>query len=323
MKLFTYDAVSSLPAALAARRGTFFAGGTTLVDLMKLEVLTPERLVDIGSLPLTKIEATPARLRIEALARMADVAASHDVLRNYPVVAQALLRSASPQIRNMATIGGNLMQRTRCSYFRSVAEPCNKRVPGSGCGAFEGDNRSHALFGGGPACVATHASDLAVALVALDATLTLTSAKGSRDVPLAEFYLLPGSSPSTENVLAPGELITAVNATGGPRAARSLYVKVRDRASFEFALVSVAAALALEGGMVKDVRLAAGGVGTKPWRLAAAESALRGQPATLAAFEGAAKRSLEGAMPLSGNGFKTSLLERTVVKTLARLGGVS
>jgi xanthine dehydrogenase YagS FAD-binding subunit len=311
MRPFELTAPATVEAALAAP-GTFLAGGTTLVDLMKLNVLTPQHVVDINDLPLRGIDTTDG-LRIGALERMSDVAAHEDV---YPMISRALLASASQQLRNMAAIGGNLLQRTRCTYFRDVATPCNKRVPGSGCPAIEGSNRPHAVLGTSDSCVATHASDLAVALVALDAKVRLTSSAGERTVALAEFYRLPGETPDVENDLRPGELITEVVVPRLDWAARSTYVKVRDRQSYEFALCSAAVALDIQDSRIVDARVAVGGVATVPWRLPEVEAALRGAPAVQASFEDAASVAAEGARPLSGNGFKVSLLRRTVVRAL-------
>jgi len=314
MRPFELTAPASVEAALASP-GTFLAGGTTLVDLMKLNVLTPQHVMDINELPLRGID-TGEGLTIGALERMSDVAEHPGV---YPMISRALLLSASQQLRNMASIGGNLLQRTRCTYFRDVATPCNKREPGSGCPAISGANRMHAVLGTSERCVATHASDVAVALVALDAEIRLVSATGTRTVKLAEFYRLPGDTPEVENDLRPGELITEVLVPRLDWASRSTYVKVRDRQSYEFALCSAAVALDIQDSRVVDARVAVGGVGTVPWRLPAVEAALRGVPATLAAFEDAASVAADGARSLSANGFKVSLLKRTVVRALLEL----
>lgn len=311
MRPFELTAPATLDAAFAAP-GTFLAGGTTLVDLMKLNVLTPRHVVDINDLPLRGID-TRDGLRIGALERMSDIAAHPGV---YPVISRALLLSASQQLRNMASIGGNLLQRTRCGYFRDVATPCNKRAPGSGCPAVTGANRTHAVLGTSEKCVATHASDVAVALVALDAELTLARAEGTRTVRLADFYRVPGETPEVENGLRPGELVTEVVVPRLAWARRSTYVKVRDRASYEFALCSAAVAMDIRDSRVVDARVAAGGVATVPWRLTAVEEALRGAPATAEAFEEATSAAADGAIPLSRNGFKVPLLRRTVVRAL-------
>lgn len=311
MRPFELTAPTTVEAALASP-GAFLAGGTTLVDLMKLNVLTPEHVQDINALPLRGIDIADG-LRIGALERMGDIARHPGV---YPVISEALLKSASQQLRNMASIGGNLLQRTRCGYFRDVAMPCNKREPGSGCSAIAGANRMHAVLGTSDSCVATHASDVAVALVALDAEVRLVSEAGERTVALADFYRVPGDTPEIENDLRSGELITEVIVPKLDWAARSTYVKVRDRQSYEFALCSAAVALDIQDGHVVDARVAVGGVATKPWRLNEVEAALRGKPATEASFEAAASLAAEGAKPLSGNGFKASLLKRTVVRAL-------
>jgi xanthine dehydrogenase YagS FAD-binding subunit len=311
MRAFELNRPDSVAEAVAGG-GVFLAGGTTLVDLMKLDVLTPERVLDINDLPLTGIDDTDG-LRIGALERMSDVAAHPGV---YPVIAQALRASASQQLRNMASIGGNLLQRTRCGYFRDVSTPCNRREPGSGCPARTGANRMHAVLGGSESCVATHASDLAVALVALAAQVRLTGPDGDRTVSLAEFYRLPGDTPEVEHDLRPGELITEVVVPRLDWARRSVYVKVRDRQSYEFALASAAVALDLVDGRVADARVAVGGMATRPWRLPAVEDALRGGPATETAFAAAAELAAEGMEPLSDNGFKLQLVRRTVLRAL-------
>lgn len=314
MRPFELTAPATVEAALASP-GTFLAGGTTLVDLMKLDVLTPRHVLDINELPLRGIDTSDG-LRIGALERMSDVARHPGV---YPAVSRALLLSASQQLRNMASIGGNLMQRTRCSYFRDVATPCNRRDPGSGCPAISGANRMHAVLGTSDSCVATHASDVAVALVALGAEIRLVSSTGSRTVALADFYRLPGDSPQVENDLRPGELIAEVLVPRLDWASHSTYVKVRDRQSYEFALSSAAVALDIAGSRIVDARVAVGGVATVPWRLTAVEAALRGAPATPTAFEAAASVAADGARPLAENEFKVSLLKRTVVRALLEL----
>jgi xanthine dehydrogenase YagS FAD-binding subunit len=323
MQPFAYERASDQAEALrrAAEPGTLFiAGGTDLMQLMKDDVARPARVIDIESLPFDFVEADGNGLRIGALARMADVADHAAVAQDYPVISQALLASASPQVRNMATIGGNLLQRTRCTYFRDTASACNKREPGTGCSAREGLNRVHAILGGSAACVATHASDLAVALLALDAEIELVGPQGAREMTLADFHLLPGDTPERETQLMPGELITSVRVPAATLARRSLYLKVRDRASFEFALTSAAVALAIEGGTIRDARIAVGGVGTKPWRLPAVEQALIGAPAKPETFRAASAEASAGARPLSQNGFKLPLLQKTVERALVALG---
>ncbi|MDQ7809294.1 xanthine dehydrogenase family protein subunit M [Amycolatopsis sp. A133] len=314
MRPFELTAPTTVEAAVATP-GTYLAGGTTLVDLMKLDVLTPQHVLDINEVPLRGIDTTDG-LRFGALERMGTIAAHPGV---YPAISRALLLSASQQLRNMASIGGNLLQRTRCTYFRDVAMPCNKRAPGSGCSALTGANRMHAILGTSDACVATHASDVAVALVALDARLRLVDADGTREVALGEFYRLPGDTPAVENDLRPGELITEVIVPRLDWAANSTYVKVRDRQSYEFALCSAAVALDVRDGIVAHARVAAGGVGTVPWRLPGVEAALRGAPATQATFEAAAAVAADGAQPLAENGFKVPLLQRTIVRALLEL----
>jgi xanthine dehydrogenase YagS FAD-binding subunit len=323
MQGFDFTAATTLRDALfrAPAGATYLAGGTTLVDLMKLDVLRPTSVVDINAVPLRGIDSGRQGLRIGALERMSDVAAHTRVSVDYPVIAQALLQSASPQIRNMASIGGNLMQRTRCDYFRDVNSACNKRRPGSGCPAQTGDNRGHAILGTSTACVSTHPSDLAVALVALDASVRLQSRDGERVVKLADFYLLPDLTPHVENRLRAGELITEVLVPALWWARRSAYLKIRDRQSYEFALTSAAVALDLRGRMIQDVRVAVGGVGTRPWRLPQVEAALRGTPATRESFEEAAKLAAEGARPLARNAFKVALVQRTVARALITLAG--
>ncbi|HYQ66113.1 xanthine dehydrogenase family protein subunit M [Actinophytocola sp.] len=323
MRPYTFAVARSVTEALGhgAADTAYLAGGTTLVDLMKLEVMTPDHVVDINKVPLTGVWTRARRLHIAALERMSDVAAHPLVRARYPVLAEALLASASPQLRNMASIGGNLLQRSRCGYFRDTATPCNKRVPGTGCPALQGANRGHAILGTSDSCVSTHPSDLAVALVALDASVRLTSRAGSRDVRLADFYRLPGTTPHVENDLRPGELITEVTVPRLDFANRSTYVKVRDRAAYEFALAAVAAAVLVENGTVRDVRLAAGGVGTRPWRLTEVEDALRGRRLAPHTVEAAASLATRAARPLAHNGFKVPLLRHTITRALTKLAG--
>ena len=325
MKPFAYETSSSIRDA-SSRGGAdsaFIAGGTTMVDLMKLEVMNPSRLVDVNSLPMRGIQMGEDGLRIGALERMTDVADHPDVTSNYPVISEALLLSASPQIRNMASIGGNLLQRTRCGYFRDVHTACNKREPGTGCSAIHGENRMHAILGTSSSCVATHPSDLAVALVALDASLRLRSGAKERLVKLDDFYLLPGDTPNRENQLQPGELITEVRVPSLPWARKSTYLKIRDRESYIFALTSAALALDIDGDTIRDVRMALGGVGTKPWNLPEVRPALAGQPLKEETFTTAAKLAVNGAKPLSHNGFKVELVQRTIVRALMKLGDLA
>jgi xanthine dehydrogenase YagS FAD-binding subunit len=265
----------------------------------------------------------PDGLRIGALEKMSEVADHPEVVANYPVISQALLKSASAQLRNMASMGGNLLQRTRCGYFRDVSTPCNKRQPGSGCPAIDGWNRTHAILGTSSSCVATHPSDLAVALVALDASILLQSGNNDRLVKLDDFYHVPGETPDRENQLKPGELITEIRVPRLPWAHRSAYLKIRDRESYEFALTSVAVALDIEANNVRDARVAVGGVGTKPWNLPKVRDALIGRPLNRVTFEAAAKLATEGAKPLTHNAFKVELVQRTIVRALMNLGGLA
>jgi xanthine dehydrogenase YagS FAD-binding subunit len=315
---FRFEKAGSIEAAIdaAAVGGRYIAGGTTLIDLMREEVERPEHLVDVNALPMGSIRAEGSDLLIGALARMAEVAAHPETLRLQPMIAEALIEGASPQLRNMASIGGNLLQRVRCPYFRMLDAACNKRDPGSGCSAVEGINAGHAILGTSGHCVATHPSDLAVALVALDATVRVQGPQGERTFAVDELYRLPGDTPHLEHTLGPAELIVEVRIPGGAHARRARYVKVRDRASYEFALVSAAVALDIEGGSIRAARLAAGGVGTRPWRLRACEQALIGKAVDRPVFEAAARISVEGARPLTGNRYKVELLPRTIVRAL-------
>ncbi|KQN05065.1 FAD binding domain-containing protein [Sphingomonas sp. Leaf25] len=297
----------------------FLGGGTNLVDLMRERIARPATLVDVTALS-SAIEERDGALRIGAAASNSSVAEHRIVRDRYPLLARAILAGASAQIRNMATVGGNLLQRTRCTYFYDVAgSRCNKRVPDSGCDAVDGFNRIHAILGASPACIATHPSDLCVALAALDAEVELMSAQGVRTLPLTDLHRLPGDRPDRDTVIEPGELITAVTLPTLSGEMRSTYRKVRDRASYAFALVSVAAAIEVRNGTVADVRLALGGVAAKPWRARIAENALIGGPASIAAFRAAAEAELAAAVPLSGNGFKIELAARTITAVLAEL----
>ncbi|MEW2395656.1 xanthine dehydrogenase family protein subunit M [Streptomyces sp. NPDC046862] len=321
---FTYARVSDTREALAAGRrgGRYIAGGTTLVDLMRETVERPGTLVDISALPLHEVTVTQrGGLRIGALVRMAEAAAHPKVRALFPVLSEALELSASPQLRNMATIGGNIMQRTRCAYFRDVSAACNKREPGSGCAALDGFNRSHAILGTSESCVATHPSDAAVAFAALEASVHLLGPDGERTVPLADFLLRPGSAPNREQALQKGELITAVEVPAHPRPLRSGYLKVRDRQSYEFALTSAAVALHLRGGVIREAKVAAGGVGTVPWKLPAVEQRLIGERPSKALWAEAAEMAADGAHPLQHNRFKVELLKRTVERQLRTVGG--
>lgn len=322
MRPFAYQRVSSTADAItaAATGARYLAGGTTLVDLMREEVEIPESIVDINRLPLNHIRAGDETLVIGALARMSEVAANEDVRRLQPLIAQTLIDGASPQLRNVASIGGNLLQRVRCPYFRMLDAPCNKRVPGSGCSAINGLNAGTAILGTSTHCVATHPSDLAVSLVALDATLHVRGPGGDRSFPVAELFRLPEDTPHLEHTLLPGELIIEVRIPNIPYARTARYLKVRDRQSYEFALVSAAVALQVEDGNITGARVAAGGVGTRPWRMSAVEQALAGKPATRQTFEAAAAVSIEGAQAQSGNAFKVKLLPATIVRALEMVG---
>ena len=324
MHPFSFTAVESATAALRLAsddpRARYLAGGTTLVDLMKLDVERPTQVIDITALPLADVTTLPnGALRVGAMVRNSDLAHNEEVRRRYPMLSQALLAGASGQLRNMATTGGNLLQRTRCPYFRDTAMPCNKREPGTGCSALHGESRGHAVLGTSDACIATHPSDMAVALVALDAVVHTTRAEGDRAIPIAELHRLPGDHPEIETTLAPGELITTVEIPPLPFAPRSLYVKVRDRASYAFALASAAVAIDLDGGRVRDARVALGGVGTVPWRSREAEDALRGRPAAVATYRAAAEAALADAVPRKDNAFKIELARRTLVRALTRV----
>jgi xanthine dehydrogenase YagS FAD-binding subunit len=322
---FQYDRATDVASALGLLRpgGKYLGGGTNLVDLMRETIEAPPSLVDVSAIS-SKIEATPdGGLRIGAGVTNTAVAAHPAVRKRYPVLSRAILAGASAQIRNMASVGGNIMQRTRCYYFYDDAARCNKRLPGSGCDAIDGFNRIHAILGASPDCVATHPSDMCVALAALDAEVQLEGQGGTRTIKLTDLHRLPGGRPDIETELQPGELITAVTLLPLPFAARSSYRKVRDRASYAFALVSVAAALDLEGGTIRDVRIALGGVAHKPWRAWKAEERLRGGPATVQAFRAAAEAELADAAPLRDNGFKIELARRTITAVLGDLAGVS
>jgi xanthine dehydrogenase YagS FAD-binding subunit len=314
------DEASALASAASGAR--YIAGGTTLVDLMRETVERPAAVVDINGLPYGDIDLQPSRLRIGSLVRMSELAAHSGVRGQFPVIAQALELSASAQIRNMASIGGNLMQRPRCLYFRDVSAACNRRAPGSGCAAIAGRNRTHAILGTSDACVATHPSDLAVALVALDAVVITRDGGGERRVPVSDFFRQPGRTPDQEHNLGAGALITGVEVPVVPEARRSGYLKVRDRESFEFALASAAVALDIAAGRVRAARVAVGGVGTVPWRLPAVEQALVGQAAGPDLWRGAASHAADGAKPLSENGFKVELVKRTVERQLATVAGL-
>ncbi len=325
MTPFTYARAADAGEALrlgAAPHAKYLGGGTNLVDLMRETVERPSVLVDVTGLHGRIEDSAEGGLLIGAAARNTAVAEHRAVRARYPMLSRAILAGASGQIRNMATVGGNILQRTRCAYFYDEdGSRCNKRTPGEGCDAIGGFNRNHAILGASSACVATHPSDMCVALAALDAMVHLRGSGGERGLPFTELHRLPGDRPDIETMLEPGELITAVELPPLPMATRSTYRKVRDRSSYAFALVSVAAALELEDGIVKDVRLALGGVAHKAWRAHKAEEALRGGPATREAYRAAAEAELAGAKPLSDNGFKIELATRTIVAVLGELAG--
>ena len=327
MKEFQFNRASSVAQAvqMGAKSSTaqmgatvrFVAGGTNLVDLMKLNVESPDQVVDINGLPLNKVERLPnGGLRIGALVRNSDLAHDPIVVRDFPVLSQALLSGASPQLRNMATTGGNLLQRTRCVYFRDLAHECNKRNPGSGCAALDGYHRTLAILGTSDSCIATNPSDMNVALTALEATIHIQGPKGGRAVPINDFYLLPGSTPNRETVLEPGDLITSVTLPAPSPGTRSVYLKLRDREAYEFALASAAVVATISGRTIQRIRVALGGVGTKPWRSPEAEQALQGKPVGAESFRAAAEAALREARPRSGNAFKVELSKRCLVRAL-------
>ncbi|MFF0039021.1 FAD binding domain-containing protein [Streptomyces mirabilis] len=315
-----YDVTGAVALLGADPDARYLGGGTNLVDLMKSGVERPARLVDVRELPLDRVEFTRSGgLRIGATVTNSDLAAHPDVRRHYPALTQAVLAGASGQLRNMATVGGNLLQRTRCGYFTDLAKPCNKRVPGSGCPAVEGEHHNHAILGASTHCVATHPSDMAVALTAFDAVVSYETADGPGELPLAEFYLPVGDTPHLETALPPGALITGVTLPAAPVAARSRYRKVRERASYAFAIGSIAAALDVHDGVVREVRLAFGAVASRPWRARAAERALTGGPASAEAFAAAADAELAAARTLPHNGYKVPLMRNLVVAMLTEL----
>lgn len=326
MNPFRYERAATLDDAFALRArepaAAWIAGGTNLIDWMKEGVERPPLLIDVNALPLAEIYEDAERVYIGALVRMSEVAAHPLLAREFPAVVQSILESASPQLRNMASIAGNLMQRTRCLYFRDLATPCNKRRPGDGCSAIGGWTRQHAILGTSEACINTHASDLAVALSAADAVVHVASRTGTRDIAIEEFYLLPGDRPDRETVLQPGELITGVSIPRTARSRRSLYRKVRDRATFEFALVSAAVAIELVRGRIDGVAIALGGVAPKPWRARAAEEHLQGAAPDVDLFEEAALEELGLARGYGANDFKIPLAQRVMVRALREVTGV-
>lgn len=313
-------AATAAASANTAQQGAeirFIAGGTTLIDLMKLNVEQPHTLIDLNRLPLAEVEVlSDGGLKIGAMVRNADLAHHPAVLRDYPVLSQALLSGASAQLRNKATTSGNLLQRTRCVYFRDTTMPCNKREPGSGCGAINGFNRMMAILGTSEHCIATNPSDMNVALTALEATIHIQNSKGTRSVPINEFYLLPGGTPERETVLEPGDLITDVTLPAPVPGSRSFYLKLRDRASYEFALSSAAVIVKVENNRLTHVRVALGGVGTRPWRSREAEQALEGAPVSETSFRAAGEAALKDSRPQSQNGFKIELAKRCLTHAL-------
>jgi xanthine dehydrogenase YagS FAD-binding subunit len=326
MNPFTFARAQSVAEAVrgAGDDVRFLAGGTTLIDLMKLDVERPAGVIDINALPLAAVAATPqGGLRIGALARNSDVARDPLVARDYPMLSQALLAGASPQLRNMATTAGNLLQRTRCVYFRDPAMPCNKRVPGSGCPAVGGFNRNLAILGTSEQCIASNPSDQNVALAALEATVQIAGPDGDRSVPIGDFYVLPGETPQRETLLGRGELVTSVTLPPPAAGAKSVYLKLRDRASYEFALASAGVVATVRGGTIVRVRVAMGGIGTRPWRDLDVEAALEGGPAAREKFMDAARVLLRDARPQSQNGFKVELARRCLVRALSLATGLA
>ncbi|MEJ7611003.1 MAG: xanthine dehydrogenase family protein subunit M [Ferruginibacter sp.] len=324
---FDYIKPSTQKAAINAlnkdSKAQFIAGGTNLVDLMKRGVTAPEKLIDITGLPLKNIEQQKGFIRIGALALNSTVSEHPLIIKKHPLLSQALKAGASPQLRNMATVGGNMMQRTRCPYFYDITMPCNKRNPGSGCAALEGYNRMHAILGASPECIAVHPSDMCVALTALDATVVISTGKGERRIPFGDFHRLPGETPELDNNLQKGEMISAVEIPDNASLSKNvLYTKVRDRASYAFALVSVAAALEMSGNTISKARLAMGGVAHMPWRLTAAEEFLKGKTASPENFKAAAELTLRRAQGKGHNNFKVPLARNTIIQTLISVSGI-
>ncbi len=317
------DAASAVQAVSAHSK--FLAGGTNLIDLIKNGVEQPEQLIDVNRVALAGIEPQPnGGLRLGALARNSDTANHPLVRQRYPLLSQAILSGASPQLRNLATNGGNLLQRTRCPYFMDTGfSQCNKRAPGTGCGAIDGFNRTHAIFGASKSCIAVHPSDMCVALAALEASIRVQDRSGERRIPISDFHRLPDDTPERDTNLRPEELIVSIDLRASPYAAHSHYLKVRDRASYEFALVSVAAALELDNGVIRSARIAMGGVAHKPWRAESAERLLTGQKAGPQVFEQAGQEAVAGAKPYRENGFKVELARRAVARALREAGGVA
>lgn len=327
MKYFQYIKAANQKAAISSlsknASAQFIAGGTNLIDLMKRGITSPDTIIDINSLPLKNIEPYAGGTRIGALALNSQVAENKLIIQKHPLLAQALNAGASAQLRNMATAGGNMLQRTRCLYFYDTAMPCNKREPGTGCGALEGFNRMHAIFGFSDKCIAVNPSDMSVALVALDAAVSVSGPKGSRRISFADFHRLPGDTPQKDTNLEKGELITAVEISDSPFTKNVHYLKIRDRASYAFALVSVAAALNIDGNTIKDARLAMGGVAHKPWRLNEAEKALIGKQVSEDTFRQAAEIAMKGAKGFKYNSFKLKMAPNAIVESLKTAAGMA
>jgi xanthine dehydrogenase YagS FAD-binding subunit len=327
MNPFDYERATDVAGAIQQMPpgGKFLAGGTNLVDLMKNGVEKPSTLIDLNRVALAAIEPLPeGGLRLGAMVRNSDTANHPAVRQQYPLLSQAILSGASPQLRNLASNGGNLLQRTRCPYFMDTGFPqCNKRAPGTGCGAIDGSNRTHAIFGASDRCIAVHPSDMCVALAALEATIRVRSRSGERRIAIADFHRLPGDTPEIDTNLKRDELILSIDLPPSPYAGHSHYLKVRDRASYEFALISVAAALSLDGGTIRSARIVLGGVAHKPWRAAGAEQILIGKPVGTAAFEAAGQEAIAGAKPYRQNAFKVELVRRAVARALAEAGGAA
>jgi xanthine dehydrogenase YagS FAD-binding subunit len=316
------DSSSAIETAKNISSSKFIAGGTNIIDLMKLNIENPAQLIDINSLNLNKVESANGSIHIGALVKNTDLAYHPLIVKNFPVLSQAILSGASAQLRNMASTGGNIMQRTRCYYFYDTAFPCNKREPGSGCSALTGYNKIHAILGTSDKCIATHPSDMAVAMAALDSVVHVQGSQGKRSIPFTDFHLLPGQTPQYEHNLKPGELILSIEIPILRFGKRSHYLKARDRASYEFALASAAVALDIENGMIKSSRIALGGVGTKPWRSMAAEQLLVGAKAGTEAYRAAADAALQDAKPYEFNKFKIELAKRTLVRALTTTGAM-
>ena len=317
------DNTTAIKAVVEDESAKYMAGSTNLVDLMRMNIEKPSRIVDISDLALKKITFSSGTAHIGALVSNTDLAFHPEIVKHFPVLSEAILSGASPQIRNRATVGGNILQRTRCAYFYDTVFPCNKRDPGTGCSAINGYNRMHAILGTSDACIATHPSDMCVALMALDAVVHVTGNNSNRSIPFKDFHLLPANTPQKENVLQHGELITSIEIPSTPFAKRSCYLKVRDRASYEFALVSAAIVMDIQNGTIRAARVAIGGVGTKPWRAEKAEKILVGAKVSDQVYEDAAAEEMKSARPLMYNGFKVELAKRTMIRALKTTGGMA